>query len=229
MAIRPALTRFGAGLRLFFRRLVILLLSLIILLLILYIFRAPLLTQAGEYLVVSDSLSKADLIYMMGGELNTRPLRTAQLYRAGYAPKVAIPTGMVSTAERMGVRPNIAVESAFMLQRLGVPQSAIVLIGVPGGSTSTLHDAEILAGYVKRHRLQSVIVVTSEFHTRRTRWALRKTAARLLPDQPLDVRMVPADDPRYAPDDWWQSEPGMMDSVSEFIKFVHNFTHLKRW
>jgi uncharacterized SAM-binding protein YcdF (DUF218 family) len=196
---------------------------------LLYIFRAPVLTKVGEYLVVSDSLGQADLIYLMGGGLDARPLRAAQLYRAGHARKVAIPTGEVGAAERLGVRPNIAVETAFLLQRAGVPRSAIVLLSIPGGSTSTLDDAEILATYIKRHQLRSVIAVTSEFHTRRSRWALRKTMGRLLPGQQIDLRMAVADDPRYEPSDWWHSEAGMTDSVTEFIKFVHNFTHVKRW
>jgi uncharacterized SAM-binding protein YcdF (DUF218 family) len=202
------------------RRLSIMLAGVLILALLLYLFRRPILTRVGAFLVVSDPPAAADLIYVLGGGLDTRPLKAAQLYRSGYARRIVVPASETGTAERLGIRPNNALESARLLQRLGVPDSAIVLLRQPGGSTSTLDDARILAVYLKRHQFRRVIAVTSEFHTRRSRWALRK----ILGDLPVELRMAAADDPRYDVDDWWTREAGMIDCITEYIKFIHNFT-----
>jgi uncharacterized SAM-binding protein YcdF (DUF218 family) len=218
---RTALTRPGKWVWKVVRRTLITLATLGVVVLVLYLFRAPILTRVGRFLVVSDPLKTSDLIYLMGGEVNTRPVEAARLYREGLAPRIAVPYTEIGAAERLGVRPNVAVENATLMQRLGVPRSAIVLLRQSGGSTSTIDDARILAVYAQRHQLRSVIVVTSEFHTRRSRWALRK----ILGDLPVDIRMAPADDPRYQVNDWWQNEPGMIDCIEEFIKFIHNFTH----
>lgn len=209
----PALPRWA-------RRAAILLAATICLVLLLFLFRTPILTGIGRFLVVSDPPVRADLIYVLGGALDTRPLKAVQLFRSGYAPRIAVPAAESGMAEQLGIRPNNAVEVARLLQRLGVPDSAIVLLRQPGGSTSTLDDARILATYLRRHQFRRVIAVTSEFHTRRSRWALRK----MLADLPVDLRMAAADDPRYDVDDWWRHEAGMLDCITEFIKFIHNFT-----
>lgn len=194
--------------------------AVLVLGLLVYLFRTPILTRVGKFLVVSDPLVPADLIYVMGGDLDTRPLKAAQLFRSGHAPRVVLPAAETGMAEQLGIRPNNAIEAAQLLQRLGVPDSAIVLLRQPGGSTSTLDDARLLAVYLKRHQFRRVIAVTSEFHTRRSRWALRK----ILGDLSVDLRMAAADDPRYDVDDWWSREAGMVDCITEFIKFIHNFT-----
>ncbi|MEX2284347.1 MAG: YdcF family protein [Gemmatimonadota bacterium] len=185
----------------------------------LFLLRVPLLSSVANFLIVADSLERADLIYVMGGGLDARPIRAAELFRAGYAPHIATPYIENTPAVQYGIRLNGAVENALMLQRHGVPDSAIHLLKTPRGSTSTLDDARILASYLRQRGYRRVLVVTSEFHTRRSRWAVRQ----YVPDS-IDVRMVPADEQAYTPRDWWQSELGMIDVAEEFLKFVHNYT-----
>ena len=187
---------------------------------LLFLLRVPLLTAMGSFLVVADSLQKSDLIYVMGGGLDARPIRAAELYRQGYAPRIVIPYEESTAAVEYGIRENGALENAAMLRRLGVPDSAIHLLKTATGSTSTLDDARILASYVRENRFRRVVVVTSEFHTRRSRWAVR----RFLPDS-VDLIMAAADVRGYTPRDWWRSERGMLDVFEEYLKFVHNYTN----
>jgi uncharacterized SAM-binding protein YcdF (DUF218 family) len=186
---------------------------------LLYLVRIPLLRGVGSYLIVEDSLERADLIFITGGGPESRPFRAAELYRAGYAPRIATPMVETSPIVTLGVRPPSAVENAWVLQRLGVPDSAIRLLKWRDGATSTLDDARVLATYIKQKHYRRVIVVTSDFHTRRTRWAVRQ----FVPDS-IDVRMAPADSHNFGPDDWWRTEDGLIAVMEEFFKFVHNFT-----
>ncbi len=185
----------------------------------LFLARVPLLTAVGSFLIVSDSVERADLLYIMGGGLDARPIRAAELYRQGYAPLIATPYVESTAGVEYGIRVNAAVENVLMLRRHGVPDSVIHLLKVRGGSTSTLDDARILASYMRQRGYRRVIVVTSEFHTRRSRWALRQ----FLPDT-IDLRMAAADERAYSPSDWWRSEAGMLAVIEEFLKFVHNST-----
>jgi uncharacterized SAM-binding protein YcdF (DUF218 family) len=208
----------GRGRR-WLRRLTIALGSALTLVIVLFLLRVPLLTAMGSFLVVSDSLQPSDLIYVMGGGLDARPIRAAELYRQGYAPRIVTPYEEATAAVEYGIRLNGALETAAMLRRLGVPDSAIHLLKTETGSTSTLDDARILASYVRDNRVRRVLVVTSEFHTRRSRWAVR----RFLPDS-VGLIMAAADVRGYTPRDWWRSERGMLDVFQEYLKFFHNYT-----
>lgn len=217
-ATQPDLHRIGRGRR-WLRRLAIALGSALTLAILLFLLRVPLLTAMGSFLVVSDSVQRSDLIFVMGGGLDARPIRAAELYRQGYAPRIVTPYEEATAAVEYGIRLNGALETAEMLRRLGVPDSAIHLLKTATGSTSTVDDARILASYVRDNRVRRVLVVTSEFHTRRSRWAVR----RFLPDS-VGLIMAAADVRGYTPRDWWRSERGMLDVFQEYLKFFHNYT-----
>ncbi len=89
---------------------------------------------------------------------------------------------------------------------------------MPGGSTSTIDDARLLRAYVERHRIRRILVVTSAFHTRRTRWVLH----RVLDGLDVTVLMVPAADPRFNERNWWRHEAGLLAYVEEYLKWLHN-------
>ena len=202
-----------------FRRLGLVLIVVIAVAGLLYLARAPLLRSVAHFLIVEDSLERADLIYITGGGPESRPFRAAQLYKEGYAPRIATPVVESLPIVSLGVRPPSAVENAWVLQRLGVPDSAIRLLKWRDGATSTLDDARILAVYVRQQGYRRVIVLTSDFHTRRTRWAMRQFVS-----DSIDLRMAAAESPTFTPDNWWQTEDGLIAVMEEFLKFIHNFT-----
>ena len=187
-----------------------------------YFLRAPLLSAVARLLVVSDPVEPADLIYVMGGNPAARPAAAVQLYRAGYARRIAVPRVEPLDSVLEGLRLHSTIEVTHILQRLGVPRSAIVILEWPGGSTSTLDDARILVSYARQAGLRRVIVVTSELHTRRTRWALRKMMRR---DEPFQLMVSPAIEAGVRADNWWKSEDGLLQCASEYLKFLHNLIY----
>src|SRR5262245_27395681 len=53
-----------------------------------YLAREPILTQIGNQLIRNDRLSRADAIVVLGGGTPLREIEAADLYRAGYAPRL---------------------------------------------------------------------------------------------------------------------------------------------
>ena len=186
--------------------------------LLLWLLRAPLLSAAGGFLHVQDPLRRADVIYVLGGDADVRPFLAARLYRAGWAPRIAIPRVEAGRAARMGLRPTLTDVTRAVLRREGVPDSAIVVLGSPGGSASTADDAALLAGWVRLSRARTVIAVTTEYHTRRSRWHLR----RALDGTGATLVVRGAADPHFDERSWWKSEGGLVTYANEYLRFAHN-------
>jgi uncharacterized SAM-binding protein YcdF (DUF218 family) len=190
----------------------------VLLLLVAYLARAAILTAMAEFLTVEDPIAPAEIIYVLGGEAYVRPTKAAELYKAGLAPRIVIPQPEDAPSHALVVMPNLVDVAVALLEKLGVPDSAIVVLRIPGGSTSTVEDARLFRDYVTRHDVRRAIVVTSMFHSRRTRWAIRKA----LGDAPVEVMMAPAQDSRFNERNWWTVEAGILAYVEEYLKWIHN-------
>jgi uncharacterized SAM-binding protein YcdF (DUF218 family) len=192
--------------------------GLLAVVLLLWLARAPILTGMAEFLTVEDSVAQADVIFVFAGEAYVRPTRAAELYGQGVAPVIVIPRPEDGPAQAAGVQMNPTDASVLLMERLGVPRTSIVTLTVLGGSTSTIEDARLFRPYVERNGIRRVIAVTSNFHTRRARWVLR----RALDGLPVDIRMAGANDPRYDERSWWKTESGLIAYVEEYLKWVQN-------
>lgn len=183
-----------------------------------YVARSSILTALGEFLTVEEAPTQADAIFVLAGEANVRPARAAELYHAGLAPRVLIPEPEKFPSHELAATPNVTDVATEVMRRLGVPDSVITVLEMPGGSTSTIDDARLLRAYAERHGVGRVLVVTSAFHTRRTRWVLR----RVLDGLDVTVLMVAAADPRFNERNWWRHEAGLLAYVEEYLKWLHN-------
>jgi len=182
-----------------------------------YAFHRPLLRGFASALTVDDAVAPADFLYVLGGDVNTRPFHAADLFRRGFAPRVVVPRTQDRPASERGFYPNDADVAVRILQQEGVPDSAITMLDMPGGVTSTQDEGRVLRDYLRGQPAQRVIVVTSAFHTRRARWTLRRE----LRGVEADLRMAAAEDDRFDASNWWTREAGFLAYVSEMLKFVH--------
>lgn len=118
---------------------------------------------AGVPLVREDKLAKADAIVVIGGDHKPeRVQRAVELYQQGYAPVVIISAGTLVTEGRERL-----AEAEVMWQQavaLGLPDTAIIL---EAQSQSTFQNAYFTMTLLQEWGLNSVILVTSLFHSRR--------------------------------------------------------------
>jgi uncharacterized SAM-binding protein YcdF (DUF218 family) len=182
---------------------------------------------AGRFLVVADPLpARADLIVVMAGSVADRAIEAADLYAQGRAPTVVLtrerlPPDLVALRERGADLPENDVLSARVLGELGVPEGAIVVL--PERAISTVSEAQNIAALVCRDGIDSLIVVTSPWHTRRTRMILARV---LPPSVRLTIRPAPA--AAFPAAQWWSERWAAKHVLTEYEKLAHWWV-LERW
>ncbi len=117
----------------------------------------------GRYLITEDPLDKADAIVVL-----SEPMEAAELYRAGWAPRVILsdsqkPAGYYELAAR-GLRLPSGLEGRErVVEFLGVDRGAVDRIEQDFGSTLELACGVVRHARSRRYR--TLIVVTDQFHT----------------------------------------------------------------
>jgi hypothetical protein len=94
-----------------------------------WLLREPVLVGAADLWIVSDSITRADAIVVLGGGVETRPYVAAELRRRGFADKILISHGSEERAAGTG---DIALHSELnreKLLKLGVPVGSIETFG----------------------------------------------------------------------------------------------------
>jgi uncharacterized SAM-binding protein YcdF (DUF218 family) len=171
--------------------------------------RHPILTALGRALVEDDGILKADCILVPGGDnFGSRIVRAARLARAGYAPYVLVdgPAGL------MGHESDATIRYATLQ---GFPAALFRAVWLPQGLDSTGEEMKYLAdGVLKQNNVKTVLLVTSNYHTRRAARFLRKEAPW------LKVVAVPASDPYFTPDAWWKTRNGKKTFFFEWAKTI---------
>ena len=166
----------------------------------------------GSWLVVQDPLAKADAIFVLGGTRFERPLEAVELYKAGWAPRIALMRQVSDYGEvhlmQQGIPyPREVDAQVEVMVRLGVPQSAITIFNE---ANSTAEEADTLYDAATANHWSSVIIVTSKQHTRRARLVMTRRTA------PIGLTVVT----RYSrydqadTDRWWTNR-----SVLRFTLF----------
>src|SRR5947199_9705537 len=146
----------------------ILLLFFVIFCAVLYLVRRPILRFAAEMWIVEDPLDKADALIVLGDDnfYADRSTRAAQLFREGKAPVI------VASGRRLRPMAGIAELMEHDLVERGVPKDRIVRLA--HDADNTREEAEALRKLAAERKWHSVIVVTSNYHTRRARYVFRK-------------------------------------------------------
>jgi len=171
------------------------------------IFHSQILGALGGYLVHEDPPQKADAVLVLAGDgWGNRILTAAQLVRDGYAPKVLVsgPDGAYGLYES-----DLAIPFAV---KHGYPQAYFVPVN--HARRSTRAEAVALLPEIRREGIRRLLVVTSNFHTRRAGQIFRDVA----PD--LTTLVVGAPDRNYTPHGWWHNREGQKTFVTEWEKTI---------
>lgn len=177
--------------------------------------RRPILRKTAALWVISDPLSPADAIAVLGGGLYLRPFFAAELYRKGLAGTILVANVKPSPLEKLGIERPHAEVARQTLRQLGVPAEAIIGFGTD--VSNTFDESRALADWAKNNGVRTIIVPTEFFPSRRQRWILNHEL------NPVGARaIVPALKPLdYGIDDWWQHEAGLIEFQNEVIKYLY--------
>jgi len=201
-ACLPARKRQAGGI--FFRLLGFL--CLLCLLLALYAARGPLLRLAGSFWIVDETPAPADAIVVLGDDnFNAdRAARAAQLYRAGWAPRV------VASGRFLRPYASIAELEVHDLEDRGVPAADVVRF--THKAQNTREETAALAQLISSRGWKRILLVTSNYHTRRSRYL----AERQFPPG-TGLRVVAAPDSDYDPQGWWRTRNGLKIFAHECV------------
>ena len=184
----------------------IVLLGIVIFCVVLYLVRHPILRFMAEEWIVEDALDKSDALIVLGDDnfYADRATRAAQLFREGKA--------LVVVASGRRLRPNAGIAELMEhdLFGRGVPKDKIVRF--VHDADSTLEEAQALARLARERKWHSVIIVTSNFHTRRARYIFRH----VFPEG-LEVQVASARDGDFDPEHWWEKRKSIKEFTGEIV------------
>ena len=193
------------------------LLFLIVFCFVLYAARRPLLRLVGESWVVEDPLQQSDALLLLSDDnfFADRATRASDLYRQKLAPVV------VASGRRLRPSADIAELMEHDLIERGVPKERIIRF--PHDGDNTREEALALRALVADKNWRSVIVVTSNYHTRRARYIFQHVFP-----QSVAVRVASARDGDFDPEHWWENRKSLKDFVRELAALVVATWELRR-
>lgn len=190
-----------------------LLVSLAAIALILYFVREPLMGAIGSYLVQAGEPQKADVVLVLAGDgRGNRILKGAELVREGYAPKVLVsgPGGNYGLHE-------CDLEIPFAV-KAGYPES--YFIHFENEAHSTREEAQAIVPELRRMGVHRLLLVTSDYHTRRSNNVYREEAPE------MNIITVAARDDAFSAHGWWKNREGRKTALYEWMKTVATWLNM---
>ena len=189
--------------------------------LVLYIGYPFLFKAIGRYLVTENPLQKADAIAVLSGDSIVRTLEAARLYQDGYAPRIiltqqVLPKGY-EALQRLGIKvPEERDIQLMILERMRVPRAAVLQL--TERANSTLSEMVHLTHFLDRHRVHSVILVTSKSHSTRARKILAGTTR-----GQMVIISRPSRYDTFDPEGWWRSRRDAKEVLAEYEKLINHW------
>ena len=165
-------------------------------------------------------LGHADVIVILSGSnvYRERAQRAAQLYAEGLAPLILLTndTTRGGWSTKLQTNPQFVERAKEELLIRGVPETSILV--APQPVASTYDEASAVRQFVVDRKIQSVLLVTSAFHSRRTLWTFKKVLADTGVGIGLEFSSVPSTTSSLF---WWFSPQGWRNVAGEYVKMFY--------
>lgn len=176
---------------------------------------------AAELLIVKSEVRPADAIVVLSGSSTyiERTAWAAQLYREGRAPIVVLSNdGLLGGWDAKQLRNPPYYELAERrLQEQGVPRDRIQVVMEP--AAGTYQESLGVREFATSHKLQTLLLVTSAYHSRRALWSMRRacegTGIQFAISSPAPGWETPS------PSVWWLHRWGWRVVAGEYVKMVY--------
>ena len=180
----------------------------------------PFMKGFAAFLIVEDALQPAAAIVALAGQTPFREMEAAKLYHAGCAPTVVIvreaPSAELGALEKLGIKkPEPWELSRAVLIQQGVPPAAIVI--PKDDARGTLEELQaVYAALVQKDA--PVILVTSKYHTRRTRLTWQHVTG----GRSQAIVRAATRDP-FDPTRWWHQRRFVLSVVREYLGLINYY------
>jgi hypothetical protein len=161
---------------------------------------------SGGFLVVNDP-QHADAIVVLAGEADRRPERGLELLSEGYAPRMVLDVPAGATIFNQAV---LDLARSYV-QKL--PQRDSISI-CPIQGLSTKAESYDVQRCLSNSGVHSILVVTSDYHTRRARSTFQHTF------QGDRISVAAATDPVQFGRAWWQNRQWAKFNFDEWLRLV---------
>lgn len=188
----------------------------LVLALALGLLHAQILTGIATFMTIRDPLERADLILPLYHGGDTVPF-AAELYRRGYADRVALGWTKPGRLEALGLVPSPHEAWRGVLEAEGVPPEAIVVIGSKIANEVEL--AQAVAAFLESRGKSRAIVVASAPLSRLSRHHLRRG----LTGSPVELRMYPVWPREFDERTWWRSRRGWITYFDIYCLWLLRF------
>lgn len=172
-----------------------------------YVSRSAWLPVPANFLVRAEAPDRAEIVVVLAGDsYGHRILKAADLASSGYAKKVLVsgPSGAYGHYES-----DLAIDFA-----VGKGYRKDLFIPLPSLVRSTREEAAVVLDELHRMGVHKFLVVTSNYHTRRT-GAIYRSLAR-----DVEFRVVAAPDEYFSPLDWYKNREGRKMFCFEWMKTI---------
>jgi uncharacterized SAM-binding protein YcdF (DUF218 family) len=178
--------------------------------------RGPLLRGAADLWIVSDPVTKSDVVVVLGGGLETRPFVAAELYKKGLVTKVLVSQVPEPRSTTILGIPGHSELNRMLLMKLGVPETDIEMFGQ--GNRNTMDEALALRDWAEQRHVSQIVVPTEIFAARRVRWILYREFAQ----SSVRLEISSFDAPgSYTRAEWWKTEAGLITFQNEVLKYLY--------
>ena len=189
-----------------------------------WILLAPLL---AKFLIIEKPLARADAILVLAGSATyrERTQKAAELFRRGVAPRVLLTNDGVragwSRAEQRNT-PFVELARRNLIEN-GVPADNIEIL-LPE-VTGTIYEARVLQQKLAETNWQSILLVTSAYHTRRALWTFERVLKERDATAEIGIESALPGDQTPLPYVWWLSSLGWNLVAGEYVKSVYYWVY----
>jgi uncharacterized SAM-binding protein YcdF (DUF218 family) len=166
---------------------------------------------SGAFLIVADELENANAIVVLSGGDETRMSEALSLYEEGYA-NIIILTETGRELENLDVLHSF--DMRIQLMNNGVPSGNILITDHIVGST--VDEAVAVKNLLANRQMNSAIIVTDPYHTKRTSIIFREIFA----DSPIKLMIRPVASSWYNSRSWFLSPRGWQFTFLEYLKLA---------
>ena len=162
---------------------------------------------AGKFLVIADPLKPGDAVVPLAGE-RSRVVYAAELYKHSFAKWYLITDMLV--VENVNINYAESVLNQVILT--GVPDHHILV--ATGKAVDTYQEARNIRQKAEEQHWNSLLVVTSPYHTRRARYIL----SQVFRGSRIEISVLPQPGHWYDATHWWMTQKSQIVTVEEYLK-----------